>query len=88
MKRIIMSLALAGALMVAPLHAGDDVPIEQLPEPVRQAVEDRFPGAQFRSAERETDDGATYYEVEIVHQGREYEVDVTPEGRILDVEED
>jgi hypothetical protein len=68
------------------LLAGEAIPISQLPEPVVNAVKTRFPNAQFLSAEREIDDGRVKYEVKILDGNQKKEVELTPNGQVLKVE--
>ncbi|MFN7139806.1 MAG: PepSY domain-containing protein [Limisphaerales bacterium] len=58
----------------------------ELPAAVTKAINDRFPGATLISAERETEKGRVYYEVEIRDKEGRWEVDVTPEGKIIDID--
>lgn len=87
MKRLRL-LTLAAACMAAPalVYADDDIAVDKLPKEVRAAIDERFPGAELLSAERDKDDGKVEYEVELRHKGQRYEVDVTEDGRIKDVD--
>lgn len=77
---------LAGAPALT--HADDDIAIDKLPQAVRAAIDKRFPGAELLNAERDRDDGRIEYEVELRHDGKRYEVDVTEDGRITDIDRD
>jgi hypothetical protein len=70
-----------------PAAADDDVPIDQLPPAVVQAIQQRFPGAKLEDAERKTRDGQQVFEVEIEVGNDDKEVTVTPEGQILKVDD-
>jgi len=64
----------------------DDVPIDQLPSLVTTAIKNRFPRSQMLRAERDFDKGRIKYEVKIKSDGQIYDVDVTPNGKILKIE--
>lgn len=85
---LIKNLALAAALMLATpsVSAADDIDLKELPERVVAAIDKRFPGATLLEAEKDEDDGRIEYEVEIRHEGKRYEVEVTQDGRITDID--
>lgn len=64
------------------------VPVASLPAPVTAAVEGRFPGAKLLKAELDVEAGVETFELELRHEKRRYEVEVTSAGRILDVDRD
>ncbi len=66
----------------------EKVAVKDLPEAVVKAIQDRFPGATILEAEKETENGQVVYEVDIKHDGTEYEVEVTEAGKIVEVERD
>lgn len=67
--------------------AGKKIPIDALPPAVFFAVADRFPDAQFLSAERDKDDGRIMFEVKIRTGGKKIELDVTPFGQIVKIDD-
>ncbi len=70
-------------LLQAALAADIPVPLDQLPEAVRAAVLQRYPGATLLEAERE----GSVYDVELrTPEGERWEVEVTRDGRIREVE--
>ena len=82
--------ALAEA-MAEELEDGDDeidVPVDELPSNIQQAVEEAVPGATITEAEIESEDGQAVFEVTVEKDGKEYEVEVTPQGEVLEVEEE
>ena len=85
MKTKIATVALS-LILTAAGYAGTKVPIKDLPAPVSNVIAEYFPGATLVSAERDTDDGKTEYEVRIQYKKVRLEVDASPEGEILDVE--
>ncbi len=80
------AVMLLGASSVALLSAGEKIKVADLPAAVVKAIEGRFPGAELLSAEMERDDGKVEYEVNIKHAGKKYEVEVTADGVIKEVE--
>jgi len=64
--------------------AGQDVTIDQLPEAVRATVDRETKGAQITDIERDAERGQTIYEVEFVLDGKEYELDVAADGKLLE----
>lgn len=48
-------------------------------------VKKQFRGAQLREAERNEEQGELIYEVDISVNGAKKEVEVTPEGKIVEV---
>lgn len=81
-------LFVGGSLAVATAQAGENIPISELPKPVVEALQARFPKAELLKAERETKRGRICFEVKLRHDGKRYEVDVSPEGKVLDVDRD
>lgn len=84
MKTLIASLALAFAGSTA--IAGSPVSLDEIPSTVSQTLEEYFPGSEKISAERDTDNGREKFEVKIQYKAIKLEVDVAPDGRILDVD--
>ena len=82
----VVALLLFAAPFLMPAYAGDDVPIDELPAPVRKGIDQRFPGAQLLSAERDRDDGRVEYEVQIRHDAKRYEVELWEDGKIKDID--
>lgn len=64
----------------------EKVPLDKLPKAVSEAVKKRFPDAKMLSAEKETDNGKTVYEVAVKDKGQNIEVTLTPEGDITEIE--
>lgn len=75
-------------LTVSPLTRADEekVPLDKLPEAVVKAVKARFPDAKLVSAEKETEDGKTVYEVALTNKDQKIEVTVTTEGEVIEIE--
>ena len=64
----------------------EKVALEKLPKAVVEAVKKRFPKAEMKSAEKETEDGKTVYEVAIKDKEQSIEVTLTGEGTIIEIE--
>ena len=62
------------------------IPQSSVPKNVMDSVNKRFPGAQVRSVERETEHGNVVYDFELAQNGRKYETDVKEDGTILETE--
>ena len=63
-----------------------DVPINHLPSAVTSAIKNRFPRSQMLRAEKDLDNGRIKYEVKIRSNGQNFDVDVTPSGKILKID--
>jgi uncharacterized membrane protein YkoI len=68
--------------------ADEKIDVKNLPEKVVKAIQEKLPGAQLLSAEKETEDGKIEYEVKVRHDGKKYEVEVTEDGGIKEIERD
>lgn len=95
MKRIpttvaVTLLAFAGLnLAITPKCAAeDDVKLDNLPPTVRAAIEARAQGGRITEIERESENGTTYYEAEIVKDGKRSEIAVSENGTELKGEQD
>ena len=85
MKRLLTLLVPPAILLSTGLClAGQDLPIDQLPAPVRATVERETKGGQITDIERDQEHGQTIYEVEFTLDGKEYELDISAEGQLLE----
>jgi hypothetical protein len=64
----------------------ENVPINRLPGPVTAAIKSRFPKAELLWAEKDLENGKVIYEVKVRSDGQNYDVDVTPSGKILKID--
>jgi uncharacterized membrane protein YkoI len=64
----------------------EKVPLDKVPKAVLDAVKKRFPDADVKSAEKETEDGKTVYEIAVKNKGQTIEVTLTPDGEITEIE--
>jgi uncharacterized membrane protein YkoI len=58
----------------------------EIPGKIMAAINDRFPGADVTSAEKENEDGKIVYDIELKHEGRKYEMDIHDDGTIVEIE--
>jgi uncharacterized membrane protein YkoI len=86
MIRVAIFAVLVGGL-AGRVQAGPDVPIDQLPNPVVEAVKKQFPNGELVEAETEKDQGQMVYEVEVMVAGEEKEIEVSPEGKIVEIDD-
>ena len=64
-----------------------DVPLSDVPAEALKAAQGAVDGITITEAEMEKEDGKTVYVFEGEASGKEYEIEVTPEGKVLEVEE-
>ena len=87
MRRLMSFVVVAG--LVAGMTARADeqkVALDKVPKVVKKAVKKRFPDAKLKSAEKETENGKTVYEIAITDKDQKIEVTLTPEGQIVGIE--
>ena len=67
---------------------GQDVAMAlgDIPEAIKQAALAAIPGLALTEAERETEDGATVYSLEGTAGGERVEVEVSADGKVLEIE--
>lgn len=74
--------------MAAQARAGEQrIARADVPKPVLATIEKRFPSAKQLGFERETEKGKVIYEANLLDGTRRIDVDVSPEGALLVVEE-
>ena len=71
-----------------PREREESVPLSEVPTKVKEAAKAAVKGIVFTEAERDYEDGRVVYELEGEADGKKYEVEVTPEGKVIEVEED
>ncbi len=87
MKLLITIISLS-LLFTSLSFAGTRIELSEVPEAVTKTLQEYFPGSTTLYAEKEADDGKLKYEVKIQYKDIRLEVDLTPEGRITDVDMD
>ena len=65
-----------------------DIPVDELPDSIAEAVSEAIPGGEITEAELEIEDGDKVYEVTVEKDGKEFEVELSLEGEVLEVEEE
>jgi len=65
-----------------------EVPLSDVPPEALKAAQGAVDGITITEAEMEKEDGQTVYVFEGEANGKEYEIEVTPEGKVLEVEEE
>jgi uncharacterized membrane protein YkoI len=85
-----MVAAVSSVVLVAAGGWADDekVALDKLPKAVVDAVKAKFPKAELKEAEKETEDGKTKYEVTIKDGESKIDVDVTENGTITGYEKE
>ena len=88
-----MRFAMLGLLITLPtlgptpgVSAAGEIPLGEVPRAVLEAVKAKFPVAELKKAETETEDDATIFEVALELEETNVEVALTPEGTILEIE--
>ena len=66
--------------------AEEKIAIEKLPKAVADAVKAKYPGAELNGAEKDVTDGKTIYEVNLKYKGSKYDVSLSPDGKIVEIE--
>ncbi|HEX8204143.1 MAG TPA: PepSY-like domain-containing protein [Isosphaeraceae bacterium] len=85
---VIATTGTLGLFLLATAARADEteIPLDWLPKAVADAARAKFPGARWREAARETEDGQTVYEVALTHEGRRMDVTFRPDGTLELVE--
>lgn len=61
----------------------EQVSIKELPKAVRATILKQAKGGEIKKIERETEDGEVIYEAEVIMDGKEVELKVGPNGKLL-----
>ena len=73
------------ALLVPALgYAGEDVTVDKLPAPVRATLEQETKGGKVTDIEKDLEKGQVIYEVEFTLDGKEWELDIAEDGKLLE----
>jgi hypothetical protein len=83
-------LALGVAFVVIGTSAADEVkvPLDKLPRAVKKAYEKHFPGAEFKNASTEKEDGKIVYEVTFTFKKSNIDATFDGEGTLLGTEKE
>jgi len=90
---LVCVLLVVGAAIVvwAVVNSGDDeeiVPLADVPASVLEAANEAVPGGEITAVEKEDEDGEIIYDVVKVVDGVEYEIEVTADGVVNEVEKE
>ncbi len=66
----------------------EQLSLEQVPEPVKATILKQSQGGKIEEIELENENGKTIYEAEIIIDGKEYELKISPDGKLLSKELD
>ncbi len=82
MRRFLIAAILA--LFAMPAWAGEEIPLEQVPEQARQTIQQHVADGTIEEVERDREDGKIVYEVEYRDAaGDDYELKVSEDGQLL-----
>jgi uncharacterized membrane protein YkoI len=85
MKSLIGAVTLSAAFLVPAMGwAGQKLSLEQVPAPVRATAERETKGGHIKEIEQDHEGGQLIYEVEFTLDGKEYELDIAPDGKLLE----
>ena len=67
---------------------GEDVQVslEELPDAVRATLMEEAPNAEIKELEKETEDGRTQYAADVVIDGQLFDIEIAPDGTLLQKE--
>ena len=87
LKRVgALTVALAIAVIGVARGAEKKVTMAQLPAAVQQTIKDRVQGGTIRSLAMEEDNGKTVYEAELTIGGRNTDLSIDAQGKVLEAE--
>ncbi|UCC97878.1 MAG: PepSY domain-containing protein [Phycisphaerales bacterium] len=85
----LMLVFLAGCATLESMFEDEkEIPLAQVPDAVVTAAKGAVDGITLKEAEIEDEDGQTVYILEGVANGQEYEIEVSAEGKVLEVEQE
>lgn len=64
----------------------EKIPLEQVPQVVKDAAQKAVPGIVIAEVEKEVENGAVVFEVEGTAGGKEYELKISAAGQVLKTE--
>jgi hypothetical protein len=88
---VICVLLIGGVTLWAAVRSGDseeNIPLSDTPANVIEAANNAVTGGEITEVEMEVEDGETIYEVEKVVDGVEYDIDVTADGVVKEIEKE
>jgi len=61
----------------------EEITLDQAPAAVQATIKAEAQGGTIKEIERETENGKTVYEAEVIINGQEFEIEVAPDGTLL-----
>jgi uncharacterized membrane protein YkoI len=80
--------AVAALVLLAAVARAEEVPVDKVPRAVLAAIQQRFPGAKITGAAKDAEDGQVVYDIELTHQGHQYEVEIHENGTLLGIDKE
>ena len=65
-------------------HRHETVKMEDLPAAVKTTVQREAKGKKIQSIEKETENGRTVYEIELMSNGKGEEIEISTTGKVLE----
>jgi uncharacterized membrane protein YkoI len=66
----------------------EEITLDQCPAPVKATILKEAKGGKIEEIEKEVEDGKLLYEAELLIDGKEVEIKVAPDGKLLEKEVD
>jgi len=89
MLAITVFVGLTGCATIDNLFEEEEaVALSEVPAPVIAAAKDAVKGIVLIEAEMEKEDGQTVYDLEGTADGKTYRIEVTPEGKVIEIEQE
>jgi hypothetical protein len=85
---LLLGLSLLSLPSMANQASEKKVKLKDLPQAVQKTVQEQSKGASIRGLAEETDDGKTFYELELRVKGHSKDVLIDGEGSVVEVEEE
>jgi len=84
---LVLILGLGCATLDEMFEHEKEIPLSDVPAVALEAAQGAVEGINITEAEMEKEKGQTVYVLEGVANGKKYEIEVTPEGKVNEVEE-
>ena len=89
MRHLFLATAAAFALVALVRADEEKVPLDKVPKAILETVKKRFPKAEVKEASKElNDEKKTVYEITLKENGKNIDVTLTPEGKLLVIEKE
>ena len=87
---VLLTCALGCASLQSVFEREDEqeIPLSEVPAEAVEAAQAAVPGITLTGASVEEEDGQTIYDLEGTADGTEYGIEVTADGKVLEVEEE